>query len=130
MVALSTTLTATLPLRPSLRPARSAIELDSGGVFMSTRVLTPLASSRPDDGGVAGRRAVVRWAWRLFRREWRQQFLILALITVAVAATIVGSAVALNNPPPKNAGFGTAQYSISFPTYSSQAAADVARLER
>ena len=61
------------------------------------------------------RRAVVRWAWRLFRREWRQQFLILALITVAVAATIVGSAVATNNPPPKNSGFGTAQDSVSFP---------------
>ena len=36
------------------------------------------------------RRAVVRWAWRLFRREWRQQLLVLALIVVAVAATIVG----------------------------------------
>jgi putative ABC transport system permease protein len=97
---------------------------------MSTLVLTPLAASRPVDGGVPARRAVVRWAWRLFRREWRQQFLILALITVAVATTIVGSAVAMNNPPPKNAGFGTARYSLSFPTYSSQAAADVARLER
>jgi putative ABC transport system permease protein len=97
---------------------------------MSTLVLTPLVASRPVDGGVAARRAVVRWAWRLFRREWRQQFLILALITVAVAATIVGSAVAMNNPPPKNAGFGTARYSLSFPTYSSQVAADVARLER
>jgi putative ABC transport system permease protein len=97
---------------------------------MSTLVLTPLVSSRPVDGGVPARRAVVRWAWRLFRREWRQQFLILALITVAVAATIVGSAVAMNNPPPKNAGFGTAAYSISFPTYNSQAATDVARLER
>jgi putative ABC transport system permease protein len=97
---------------------------------MSTLVLTPLVSSRPVDGGVSARRAVVRWAWRLFRREWRQQFLILALITVAVAATIVGSAVAMNNPPPKDAGFGSAGYSLSFPTYSSQAAADVARLER
>jgi putative ABC transport system permease protein len=97
---------------------------------MSTLVLTPVVSSRPVDGGVPARRAVLRWAWRLFRREWRQQFLILALITVAVAATIVGSAVAMNNPPPKNAGFGTAGYSISFATYSSQAAADVARLER
>ena len=76
---------------------------------MSTAVLAPPADARPADGGAPARRAVVRWAWRLFRREWRQQFLILALITVAVAATIVGSAVATNTPPPKNFGFGTAQ---------------------
>jgi putative ABC transport system permease protein len=96
---------------------------------MSTAVLAPLTNARPADGGVPARRAVVRWAWRLFRREWRQQFLILALIAVAVAATIVGSAVAMNNPPPKNAGFGTAQYSVSFPTYNAQAASVIARLQ-
>src|SRR5580704_13386280 len=96
---------------------------------MSTAVLSPLISNRPADGGVPARRAVVRWAWRLFSREWRQQFLILALITVAVAATIVGSAVATNNPPPKNAGFGTAHYSVSFPTYTAQAASVIATLE-
>ena len=33
------------------------------------------------DGGLVARRAVSRWAWRLFKREWRQQLLILALIT-------------------------------------------------
>ena len=36
------------------------------------------------NGGVPARRAVIRWAVRLLRREWRQQLLILALITVAV----------------------------------------------
>ena len=61
------------------------------------------------------RRAVVRWAWRLFRREWRQQFLILALITAAVAATILGAAVAANTPPPPNAGFGTADHLVQMP---------------
>jgi putative ABC transport system permease protein len=60
------------------------------------------------NGGVPARRAVIRWAWRLLRREWRQQLLILALITVAIAATFVGSAVATNTPPPEGAGFGTA----------------------
>jgi putative ABC transport system permease protein len=60
------------------------------------------------NGGVPARRAVIRWAWRLLRHEWRQQLLILALITIAVAATFVGSAVATNAPPPKGAGFGTA----------------------
>src|SRR5271170_6238547 len=99
---------------------------------MSTAVLAPPAppdDRRPPDGGAPARRAVVRWAWRLFRREWRQQFLILALITVAVAATIVGSAVAMNNPPPKNAGFGTAQDSVSFASYDAHAASVVESLE-
>ena len=51
---------------------------------------------------------MIRWAWRLFRREWRQQLLILLLVIVAVAAVVVGAAVATNTPPPANAGFGTA----------------------
>jgi putative ABC transport system permease protein len=97
---------------------------------MTTAVLSAFTAARPADGGAAARRAVVRWAWRLFRREWRQQFLILALITVAVAATIVGSAVATNNPPPKNAGFGSARYAVSFQSYNAQAAATIERLER
>jgi putative ABC transport system permease protein len=71
----------------------------------------------------------MRWAWRLFRREWRQQFLILALITVAVAATVLGSTVAVNDPPPKDAGFGTAQYSISFDPYGSKAQTVVTKVE-
>src|SRR5271170_4998825 len=96
---------------------------------MSTVVLASLSDTRPADGGVPARRAVVRWAWRLFRREWRQQFLILALITMAVAATIVGSTVATNNPPPKNAGFGTGRYSASFGVYDTQTASVIARLE-
>src|ERR1700678_562425 len=99
---------------------------------MSTAVLAPLAPPahpRPPDGGAPARRAVVRWAWRLFRREWRQQFLILALITVAVAATIVGSAVATNNPPPKNSGFGTAQDSVSFVSNDAHAASVIKSLE-
>jgi putative ABC transport system permease protein len=69
---------------------------------------------------------VTHWAWRLFRREWRQQFLILALITVAVAATILGSSVAVNNPPPKDAGFGTAPYSASFTSDSTKAQSFIA----
>ncbi len=97
---------------------------------MSTAVLTPVtADSRPPDGGTPARRAVVRWAWRLFRREWRQQFLILALITVAVAATIVGSAVTMNNPPPKNAGFGTAQDAVSFTAYDAHTSSVITSLE-
>ena len=68
----------------------------------------------PSTGGVPARRAMVRWAWRLFRREWRQQLLILLLIVVAVAAVVVGAAVAVNTPPPANAGFGTAHDLATF----------------
>ena len=57
---------------------------------------------------------MIRWAWRLFRREWRQQLLILLLIVVAVAAIVVGAAVAVNTPPPANAGFGTARDLATF----------------
>src|SRR3984893_17299357 len=57
------------------------------------------------NGGRSARRAVVRWAWRLFRREWRQQLLVLALLTVAVAATTVGTAVATNNTPSSETTF-------------------------
>ena len=74
-------------------------------------------------GGIAARRAMVRWAWRLFRREWRQQLLILLLIVVAVAAVVVGAAVAVNTPPPRNAGFGTAgdlaTFNLAAPTAKS-----------
>lgn len=69
-----------------------------------TTLVAPGADARSANGGAAARRAVVRWAWRLFRREWRQQFLIFALIVVAVAGTIVGSAVATDDPQPANFG--------------------------
>ncbi|MGH9109276.1 MAG: FtsX-like permease family protein [Acidimicrobiales bacterium] len=97
---------------------------------MTTAVLSPVAGARPADGGAPARRAVIRWAWRLFRREWRQQFLIFALITVAVAATIVGSAVATNDPQPASFGFGTAQDSVSFTAHDAHTARVIRSLER
>ena len=84
---------------------------------MSVGVLErPVTGSAPEPttGGVPARRAMLRWSWRLFKREWRQQVLILLLIVVAVAAVVVGSAVAVNTPPPTNAGFGTAQDLATF----------------
>ena len=96
---------------------------------MSNAVLAPRGDGRPADGGVPARRAVVRWAWRLFRREWRQQFLILALIVVAVVATIVGSAVATNTPQSKNFGFGTATDSATFTALNAQARTEIAKLK-
>src|SRR4051812_36032652 len=46
----------------------------------------------PRTGDAAARRAVVRWAWRMFRREWRQQILVMLLLTVAVAGAAGGDA--------------------------------------
>ena len=36
-------------------------------------------SSHPN-GGMPARGAVVRWSWRLFRRDWRQHVLIVVLL--------------------------------------------------
>jgi putative ABC transport system permease protein len=81
------------------------------------------------DGGAPARRAVVRWAWRLYRHEWRQQLLVLALITVAVAATILGAGIAVNTPPPSNAGFGTGDHLVTLPGSDPHLAADIAGLK-
>ena len=90
-----------------------------------------LARSGGGDGGAPGRRAVVRWAWRLFRREWRQQLLILGLITVAVAGTILGAAVVTNIPPSPNAAtFGTASQLVTIPGAEPHLAADIAAIRQ
>jgi putative ABC transport system permease protein len=81
------------------------------------------------NGGVPARRAVMRWGWRLFRREWRQQLLVLALIIVAVGAIVLGAAVSANNPPPATAGFGTAQDQATFSTPDPKLASQIASLQ-
>lgn len=81
-------------------------------------------------GGTAARRAMMRWAWRLFRREWRQQVLVLALIVVAVAATVVGAAVATNTPPSATAGFGTAGAAATFQGSDPHRATQMAALQQ
>jgi putative ABC transport system permease protein len=89
----------------------------------------PASPAAASGGGLAARRAVIRWAWRLLRREWRQQLLILALIIVAVAATFVGAAVATTTPVPATATFGTAQDSITLYYSGSRLAAQIAVLQ-
>jgi len=81
-----------------------------------------------EDGGVPARRAVIRWALRLFRREWRQQLLVLGMLAVAVAATVWGVGVATNTPPPATATYGTANAVISLPGGSPHLAAEVAAI--
>ena len=75
------------------------------------------------------RRAVIRWAMRLLRREWRQQFLIFALITVAVGATVVASTVATNTPAPVAGVLGTAQDSASLTGTPAKINAEIKQLE-
>jgi putative ABC transport system permease protein len=81
---------------------------------VSTALRERPAPAGTGNGGVPARRAVIRWAWRMFRREWRQQLLVLALIVVALGATVLGAAIATNTPPPSGAGFGTAQDMATF----------------
>ncbi|GIH98810.1 FtsX-like permease family protein [Planobispora takensis] len=65
--------------------------------------------------GLAARRALVRWSWRMLRREWRQQTLVLALLTLAVAATVGGvSAVHSMVPLGDAARWGTANQAFTF----------------
>lgn len=67
------------------------------------------------DGGVAARRAIVRWGWRLFRREWRQQLLILTLLTLAVTVAVGGASAAYSlGPVGHTARFGSANQMFLF----------------
>jgi putative ABC transport system permease protein len=81
--------------------------------------------------GIVARRAVFRWGWRLFRREWRQQLLVLGLLTVAVAATIWGTSVVTNIQlsNPNQATYGTAATQVTLPGTDPQLAADIAAIQ-
>jgi putative ABC transport system permease protein len=71
--------------------------------------------NRPLDGGVPARRAVVRWAGRLFRRDWRQHLLIVVLLTVAVAVAAGLTCAAFNLAPASGrAEFGDADHFFRF----------------
>jgi putative ABC transport system permease protein len=65
-------------------------------------------------GGRPARRALVRWALRLFRREWRQQALVLGLLVVAVGIAVAGTSTAYNMAPRRDAVFGDADHRLVF----------------
>ena len=96
---------------------------------MST-VLEGLPDLDADAGsGIVARRAVIRWGWRLFRREWRQQLLVLGLLTVAVAATIWGASVVTNSQiPPGYPTFGTGAAQVTLPGADPHLTADIATI--
>jgi putative ABC transport system permease protein len=82
---------------------------------MSSVVHTP-ALSGPRNGGVAARRAVIRWAGRMFRREWRQQILVVLLLAVAVTAAIGSITIVSNSGAEADnaAEFGSANQILTF----------------
>jgi putative ABC transport system permease protein len=96
---------------------------------VSATAVAEQPTGRIPGGGVPARRAVIRWAVRLLRREWRQQFLILALITVAVGATVVASAVAADTPAPVAGVLGTAQDAASLTGTPAKINAEIQGLE-
>ncbi len=91
---------------------------------------TAVRAGGTGDGGMVARRAVTRWAWRLFRREWRQQLLVLALIVIAVAATILGATVALDGRAPVAGTFGNAQDLATLSGSDTKSASQIAALEQ
>jgi putative ABC transport system permease protein len=94
-----------------------------------TALIRPRAGT--GNGGVPARRAVFRWGWRLFRREWRQHLLVLGLLTLAVAATIWGASVVTNVQlsNPSYATFGTAAAVVTLPGTDPHLAADIAAIK-
>jgi putative ABC transport system permease protein len=81
------------------------------------------------NGGAPARRAVIRWAWRLYRREWRQQALVLALLIVAIAATVIGLGVVSNAAALKaDPTFGTANTILTLPGTDPNLNGDLAAL--
>ena len=80
-----------------------------------TTLAHPEALGGPKHGGIAARRALVRWAWRMFRREWRRQILVVALLAVAVAAAVGSVTVAYNSGTAisDDAEFGSADHLLN-----------------
>jgi putative ABC transport system permease protein len=89
---------------------------------------SPLAG--PRSGAIAARRAVIRWAQRLFRREWRQQLLVLTLLAVAVAAAIASITIVYNTAPADNAQHGSASYILTYDGTNPRLAAELASARR
>ena len=79
---------------------------------------------RSRDGGVPARRAIIRWAWRMVRREWRGQLVVVLLLTLSVAASI-GLAAAVYNltSADGDAQFGGADHAIAYDDPDPQALA-------
>src|SRR5215217_914950 len=76
--------------------------------------MTTLAGRPTLSGRLAARRALVQWASRLFRREWRQQTLVVTLLTVAVAVAVGSITIVHNVGYGGDPEFGSAHQLIRF----------------
>ncbi len=127
-----------LPARRTRRGPNGAAGRAGVDAHAEQPVMTTTLQERPprrkerkeEPGGGPARKAVVRWAWRLFRREWRRQALVLALLIVAIAATVVGLGVTTNAALLKaSPTFGTANTIVSLPGGDPDVSGDVAALQ-
>lgn len=73
----------------------------------------------------AAPRAIAHWAWRMFRRDWRQQALVLTLLTIAVTVSSYSAALGHAVAPSDQSSFGTASGRIRFTTNDTPLAATV-----
>ncbi len=81
---------------------------------MTATVTEPPRVRRAAGGGLPPRRAVIRWAIRIYRREWRRQILMLVLLTVAVSGSAFGVAATYNIASTDDATFGSAEHLMKF----------------
>ena len=79
-----------------------------------TALARPATPRGARTGGVAARRAVTRWAGRMFRREWRQQLLVMTLLTVAVTAAVGSITIVHNASFGLDSEFGSANALLRF----------------
>ncbi len=61
----------------------------------------------------------------MYRREWRQQLAVLGLLTITVAAAVLGIAFAAEAPSSPDAEFGTANQMLTISGSAAQQAAGV-----
>ncbi len=97
---------------------------------MSAMLQDHRALGGPVSGGAAGRRVVTRWAWRLLRREWRQQLLVMILLALTVAAAAFGVAAAYNVASLPNPQFGSASYLLQLAGPQKTMTADITAARR
>ena len=88
-------------------------------------------SDQPRNGGAAARLAIARWAWRSFRREWKQQALVIALLGIAMATGVGLQALLYNTTGVREqARFGTANHRYEVAASDAQAVLDATRVAR
>ena len=71
----------------------------------------------------AARRAVLRWSLRLFRREWRQQVVVLLLLTFSTAAALFAAIAGYHAPSSSDARFGAARHRLTIDSRDASALA-------